>query len=59
MSHDCSCRAQHGFEVADLVDVWEVMDVASVPGPRRWYMVVPLDDTQAGNEKQVGQEIVN
>ena len=41
------------------MDVWEGMDVASVPGPRRWYMVVPLDDTEAGNEKQVGQEIVN
>ena len=23
VSHDSSCRAKHGFEVADLVDVWE------------------------------------
>lgn len=45
-----------------------VMDIASVPNPRKWYMVVPhstwykwymVDDTQSRNEKQVGQEIVN
>ena len=44
------------------------MDIASVPNPRKWYMVVPhstwykwymVDDTQSRNEKQVGQEIVN
>ena len=36
-----------------------VMDVASVPNLRKWYTVVPLDDAQSRNEKQVGQEIVN